>query len=246
MAYTKPSVPSKYFPTFLQNMPDLTGKTFVITGTTSGTGKVAAHALASKGARVFMLNRPSPRSEKAQHDITTAYPTGDVQTVECDLQSFASVQSAADKLQEFCTDGIYALINNAGIMAMPDQATGDGFDTQMQTNHLSHFLLTRELFPLLEKGADKHGEARVVNHSSMARKKCPQTRCQIPGTEWWQLGRRWLCAKRRRSMGSLWTNQTCQCRIYRCFARQTPSKSIEGQIIGCASRMGKHRAASQH
>ena len=49
---------------------------------------------------------------------------------------------------------------------MPDEATEDGFDTQMQTNHLSHFLLTRELFPLLEKSADKHGDARIVNREA--------------------------------------------------------------------------------
>ena len=121
-----------------------------------------------------MLNRKSTRAEKAQQDITAAHPNADVQSIECDLQSFVSVQSAADTVQELCADGIYALINNAGIMAMPDEATGDGFDTQMQTNHLSHFLLTRELFPLLEKGAAKHGEARVVNHSSMARKGVPK------------------------------------------------------------------------
>ena len=62
--------------------------------------------------------------------------------------------STANKLQEVCSNGIYALINNAGIMAMPDEPTVDGFDTQMQTNHLSHFLLTRELYPVLEKGAE--------------------------------------------------------------------------------------------
>ena len=170
MAYSKPLLSSKYFPSFKDNMPTLTGKTFIITGTTSGTGKVASMALAEKGARVFMLNRKSSRSEKAQQNISTAFPNADVRTIECDLQSFASVQQAAEKLQELCSDsGIYALINNAGIMAMPDEATAEGFDTQMQTNHLSHFLLTRELYPLLEKGADTHGEARIVNHSSVAR-----------------------------------------------------------------------------
>jgi NAD(P)-dependent dehydrogenase (short-subunit alcohol dehydrogenase family) len=170
MAYNKPLLPSKHFPAFKDNMPTLTGKTFVITGTTSGTGKVAAKALAEKGARVFMLNRKSTRSEKSQQDISTAFPTADISTIECDLQSFASVQRAADQLKEACPDsGIYALINNAGIMAMPDEATAEGFDTQMQTNHLSHFLLTRELYPLLEKGAEIHGEARIVNHSSVAR-----------------------------------------------------------------------------
>lgn len=61
------------------------------------------------------------------------------------------------------------LCNNAGIMAFPDQATIDGFDVQMQSNHLGHFLLTSLLFPLLEAAADQRGEARVVNHSSGAR-----------------------------------------------------------------------------
>ena len=175
MAYTKPHVPSVHFPTFKDKMPDLTGKTFVITGTTSGTGKVAALTLVEKGARVLMLNRKSTRSEKVQQDIQSAFPNGDVQTVECDLQSFESVQLAADQIQSLCAEtGIYALINNAGIMAMPDEATEDGFDTQMQTNHLSHFLLTRELFPLLEKAAETHGESRIVNHSSVARKGVPK------------------------------------------------------------------------
>ena len=173
MAYNKAIVPSKHFPSFKAALPNLEGKTFVITGTTSGTGKVAAHTLLEKGARVFMLNRPSSRATSIQQELTEAFPNGDLTTIDCDLQSFASVQSAADQLQAHCVEGIYALINNAGIMAMPDEATIDGFDTQMQTNHLSHFLLTRELFPLLEKGAELHGEARIVNHSSVARKGVP-------------------------------------------------------------------------
>ena len=53
-------------------------------------------------------------------------------------------------------------------MAFPDLATNDGYDCQMQTNHLSHFLLTKLLLPLLEKKAETAGEARVVNHSSGA------------------------------------------------------------------------------
>jgi NAD(P)-dependent dehydrogenase (short-subunit alcohol dehydrogenase family) len=57
------------------------------------------------------------------------------------------------------------LVNNAGVMALKDEATQDGYDVQMQTNVLSHFLLTKELFPLLKNSP----EARIVNHSSMAR-----------------------------------------------------------------------------
>jgi len=152
-------------------MPNLKGKTFVITGTTSGTGKIAAQAIAQKDGRVIMLNRPSSRSKAAQETIASAAPNAEVHTVDCDLQSFSSVRSACEKITELCSEGgIYALINNAGIMAMPDEATEDGFDTQMQTNHLSHFLLTCKLMPLFNKAAEIHGDARVVNHSSMARK----------------------------------------------------------------------------
>lgn len=61
----------------------------------------------------------------------------------------------------------------AGVMALPDQANKDGYDVQMATNHLSHFLLTRDVMPLLEKAAERHGEARVVQMSSEARKGAP-------------------------------------------------------------------------
>ena len=170
MTYQKPVVESKHYPAFVEAISDLTGKTFVVTGTTSGTGRIAALTLAQKGGRVIMLNRPSSRSEGVQRDMSETFPEGQVSTVECNLQSFASVRAASQQLRELCAEsGIYALINNAGIMAMPDEATEDGFDTQMQTNHLSHFLLTGEVFSLLEKAAETHGDARIVNHSSMAR-----------------------------------------------------------------------------
>ena len=170
MAYKKPSVPSAHYDSFCRDIPDLSGKLFVVTGTTSGTGRVAARTLGHGGARVIMLNRPSKRSTRVQQEMDGAFPDGRVTTVACDLQSFASVRAAGKILGDLCAeDGIYALINNAGIMAMADEATKDGFDTQMQTNHLSHFLLSREVFGLLQRGAERHGESRIVNHSSMAR-----------------------------------------------------------------------------
>ena len=64
---------------------------------------------------------------------------------------------------------LYCLSLNAGIMATPDKATKDGYDTQMQTNHLSHFLLASELFPLLQAEAEATGDARIVTHSSLGR-----------------------------------------------------------------------------
>jgi len=143
---------------------DLTGRTAAVTGTTSGTGYVCARELARLGARVFLLNRPSDRARSALARLQEEVPGADLVAVDCDLQNFSSVRAAAAALAAQ-TDTLDILCNNAGVMALPDQATGDGYDVQMQTNCLSHFLLTRELFPLLLRSDD----GRVVNHSSAAR-----------------------------------------------------------------------------
>lgn len=158
-----------HYPAMKSKLPSMKGKTIAITGTTSGTGKIAAAALAEKGAKLLLLNRASSRSDASYNDLKTRYPDAEIHQVECDLQSFDSVEAAAKKIIELCPEGLDVLANNAGVMALGDQATDDGFDVQMQTNHLSHFLLTRELMPLLERTAEAKGEARVVNHSSIAR-----------------------------------------------------------------------------
>ena len=175
------------------------GKVVVVTGTTSGTGFVCARTCARKGARVVVLNRESERSAAALKAILDEAPGADVTSVACDLSSFASVREAVAFLKESCKDsGIDVVACNAGVMALADAATVDGYDVQSQTNHLSHFLLVRqprydcrcecggvltrawcassqvkELFPLLERAAELRGEARVVNHSSSARNVPP-------------------------------------------------------------------------
>jgi NAD(P)-dependent dehydrogenase (short-subunit alcohol dehydrogenase family) len=169
MSYAKPDITSAQFPTFRADLPSMAGKTVVITGTTSGTGKAAALTLAELGARLLLLNRASSRADASLADLKAAVPDAELHAVECDLQSFASVEAAAARVTELCPDGVHVLCNNAGVMALADKATPDGFDVQMQTNHLSHFLLTRELMPLLERAAEATGDARIVNHSSVAR-----------------------------------------------------------------------------
>ena len=84
-----------------------------------------------------------------------------VETIECDLQSYASVRAAAAKLNGIAAEfgGLDALVNNAGVMGVPDERTSDGFDVQMQTNHLSHFLLTKLVMSSLEAAAASRGEA---------------------------------------------------------------------------------------
>tara|TARA_A100001015_G_C15041924_1_gene740315 strand:+ start:1096 stop:2112 length:1017 start_codon:yes stop_codon:yes gene_type:complete len=168
-AYQKPSLSPVYFEEFVNDIPSQSGKTVAITGTTTGTGFVAALTLAQKGATLLLLNRHSDRLTNSLKALETACPEGKFISVNCDLSDFSSVKSAASIIHDLCPNGLDALCNNAGVMALKDEATIDGFDIQMQTNHLSHFLLSKELLPLLEKAASKKGESRIVNHSSAAR-----------------------------------------------------------------------------
>ena len=157
-------------------IPSQQGKIIAITGCTSGTGLVLAKTCAELGARVILLNRKSERADAALKELQGR--NASAQHVELDLSSFASVRACAEQLHKVCPDGIDVLCNNAGVMGLPDDATGDGFDVQMQSNHISHFLLTLSVWDLLERAAQKRGEARVVNHSRLAR--LLETRCLLP------------------------------------------------------------------
>lgn len=143
---------------------DMTNKVVVITGTTSGTGFICAREVAKKGAAVVLLNRKSERSENALKLLQSTIPDGKFDPVDCDLQSFDSVRNAMKSVKAKY-ESVDVLVNNAGVMALRDESTQDGYDVQMQTNVISHFLITKELFPLLRKSK----EARIVNHTSMAR-----------------------------------------------------------------------------
>ncbi len=143
---------------------DMTNKIVVITGTTSGTGFVCAREAAKLGGTVLLLNRESERSAASFKLLKKEVPKGKLFPIVCDLQDFESVRNAIAEIKS-TYDVIDVLVNNAAVMALKEQATKDGYDVQMQTNCLSHFLLTKELFPLLKNSC----EARVVNHSSMAR-----------------------------------------------------------------------------
>jgi len=167
--YVKPDLKSLHYDTELGKISSLKGKTIAITGTTTGTGFIAAQTVVEKGAKAILLNRKSDRSQNAYDRLKKTHPKADMINIECDLQSFKSVRKAAQSVKDLCEKGLDVLCNNAGVMAIKDQATIDGFDVQMQTNHLSHFLLTKELISILKIAAENRGEARVVNHSSIAR-----------------------------------------------------------------------------
>lgn len=147
---------------------DMTDKVVAITGTTSGTGFVCARELAKKGATVILLNRKSERSRNSLQKLQEEVPGGKFEAIDCDLQQFDSVRNAVEAVKQK-HDVLDVLVNNAGVMALKDTATADGYDVQMQTNVLSHFLLTKELFPLMLTSE----QARIVNHSSGARLGAP-------------------------------------------------------------------------
>ena len=154
-----------FLPDVLQNhSQDMADKVVAITGTTSGTGYVCARELARKGATVILLNRASERATKSLQQLHEEVPGGNFDAITCNLQDFKSVEAAAREINSKY-DTVDVLVNNAGVMALKDQATADGYDVQIQTNVLSHFLLTKELFQLIKKSSD----GRIVNHSSMAR-----------------------------------------------------------------------------
>jgi NAD(P)-dependent dehydrogenase (short-subunit alcohol dehydrogenase family) len=158
-------IQTQHLPDVIKNHGrDMTHKVVAITGTTSGTGFVCARELAKKGATVILLNRKSHRSQSALQQLKEALPQGKFHAIDCDLQRLESVQEAIHTIKSKYNI-LDVLINNAGVMALKDQATTDGYDIQMQTNVISHFLITKELFSILKKSK----ESRIVNHSSMAR-----------------------------------------------------------------------------
>lgn len=158
------------WPEWEAKVPKMSGKVVAITGCTSGTGLQLAETCAKKGAKVILLNRSSERADSALELVKAAATDHPPVFIPCDLMSFKSVTEAGKRLcSDLAEEGLDVLVNNAGIMAFKDKATEDGCDCQMQTNHLSHFLLTQLCMPVLEVAANKRGEARIVNHSSAAR-----------------------------------------------------------------------------
>jgi NAD(P)-dependent dehydrogenase (short-subunit alcohol dehydrogenase family) len=139
-------------------LPDLSGRTAIVTGGNSGIGFHTARQLAAHGARVVM----ACRNLDAARSAAAAMRAGDAVTVaKLDLSSAASVRNFAE-----VWDGpLHLLVNNAGVMAPPKLSmTEDGFEKQFGTNHLGHFVLTGLLLPaLIESGA-----GRVVTVASVA------------------------------------------------------------------------------
>ncbi|MBO0840173.1 MAG: SDR family NAD(P)-dependent oxidoreductase [Sciscionella sp.] len=140
-----------------KDIPDLTGRTYVVTGANSGLGYHTTLELARHGGRVIMACRDENKGTKAAAEITATVPDADIEVRVLDLSNVDSVREFASGVNE-----IDVLINNAGIMFGPRRLTEAGHESQFATNHLGHFALTGLLLDRLRAGRD----ARVVTVSS--------------------------------------------------------------------------------
>lgn len=145
-----------------ENLPDLSGKSYFITGGNSGIGLEAAKIFCSKGASVIISARNQTNAEEALAEIKAEFPEAKVSWVSLDLTDPDSIASASAKVIE-TTPELHALICNAGVMQTPELKTKEGFELQFATNHLGHFRLTSALYSHLVKS-----KGRVVVVSSVA------------------------------------------------------------------------------
>jgi NAD(P)-dependent dehydrogenase (short-subunit alcohol dehydrogenase family) len=131
------------------DLPDMSGKTVIVTGASSGLGVATARDFAHAGARVILAVRNVAKGTAVAQGIA-----GHTEVRRLELADLASIRAFADAW----TGDIDILVNNAGIMWVPAGKTVDGFEMQIGTNHLGHFALTNRLLP--------HITGRVVTVSS--------------------------------------------------------------------------------
>ena len=146
-----------------EDIPDLTGKTVVVTGANSGLGYETSRALALRGAHVVLACRNLGKAKEAADAISALDPKADLELLELDLASLESIAAFAESFLD-SHPRLDVLCNNAGVMAIPHRKTQDGFEMQIGTNHFGHFALTGRL---LDRLLATPG-SRIVNLSSTA------------------------------------------------------------------------------
>jgi NAD(P)-dependent dehydrogenase (short-subunit alcohol dehydrogenase family) len=130
------------------DIPDQHGRTAVVTGANGGLGLVTARELAAKGAHVVMAVRNQKKAAAAVEQIRAGVPNASLELVALDLSSQASVRQAAQEILA-AHQHLDLLVNNAGVMAIDEARTVDGFEMQFAVDHLGHWTLTALLLPAL-------------------------------------------------------------------------------------------------
>jgi retinol dehydrogenase 12 len=143
-----------------QNVGDLDGKTFIVTGANTGIGRATARSLAARGARVYLAGRSEAKTRAAIDDIAAQTESTGLEFLALDLADLDSVRTAADAFLS-TEEQLHGLINNAGLAGQRG-LTSSGFELQFGTNHVGPFLLTGLLLDRIRESAP----ARIVNLSS--------------------------------------------------------------------------------
>lgn len=169
--YVAPKGAGDARPTALQIIKDeklegkLQDKVILITGCSSGIGIETARSLATTGAKLFLTAR---NLSKAKSALSGILKPGQVELIELDNASLASVRKGAEEFLQQSGNKLNILIANAGIMANPTrELNADGFEAQFGTNHLSHFLLFNLVKDAMLSSSTPTSKSRVVIVSSV-------------------------------------------------------------------------------
>ncbi|TLS30649.1 hypothetical protein PpBr36_02758 [Pyricularia pennisetigena] len=152
------------------NVPDLTGKVYIVTGSNTGIGMQLARILHSKNAKVYIAARDQAKAEAAAESIKASNPSsaGSLAFLRLDLADLTTIKASVD---EFLSKEkqLHVLFNNAGVMMPPQRSkTAQGYELQLGINNVGTFLFTRLLTPILTTtaAASSPGSVRVVWVSS--------------------------------------------------------------------------------
>ncbi|KAI8944461.1 NAD(P)-binding protein [Xylaria longipes] len=162
------------------DIPELTGKTAIVTGGNSGIGKQTVAVLAAKGAKVYLGARSRDKYITALGDIHVAYPStkdSQIMFLEVDLSSAISARASAERFKSE-EDHLHLLYNNAGVLGTPQgMLSSDGYEYQWAVNVVGTFIFTHHLIPVLlrtVKTSSPHS-VRIVNTSSDGAKQAPKS-----------------------------------------------------------------------
>ncbi|MFZ0678554.1 oxidoreductase, partial [Candidatus Binatus sp.] len=181
------------------DIPDLSGKTIVVTGGNSGIGYEAALEFARKRADVILACRDLGKARTAAAQITGSATGAKVDIMELDLSNLASVRGFSDAFH-LKHQALHVLCNNAGVMAIPYRQTPDGFEMQFGTNHLGHFALTGLL---LDRLLATDG-ARVINVASGAHR---MGKIRFDDLQWKNGYRKWMAYGQSKLANLLFTSE---------------------------------------
>ena len=145
---------------------DLSGKIYIVTGTTSGIGLATVKQLAKQSATIICASRNVEVAKKISAEIIEGTSNKNVHNLLLELESLDSVRDFIKVFNKGFSK-LDGLVNNAAVMNTPQRRTKDGFELQFGVNFLGHFLLTELLLPKLKKAKG----ARIVHTSSVLHEK---------------------------------------------------------------------------